>query len=484
MRVGSLVLAILLLAPGAALAQGDPSDEAPDALAPPAPLTDDGAGDPADRATTSTDPRGDAPPAPGDIPRDPSDEQAPAGAGAVDIERVAGPSVVRVRARLLDGRVRHASGVFVGPREVVTTYTALREADSGEVDLGGDPRPFTIDGVVAVDEARDLAVVLLAERDVGSRPIALAEAPPAEGDRVWTLAFPQHHTSSRPVLVAGRAQTPSRRGTLLSDHTPERGTPGGALVDARGELVGVLLPGEGPGGAARAADVDDLRDLLSRRHQPVRLLNLERFLNEEAEGEVYGEAYVDDGYAADDNGYSDLEDDGGAATRRRRSSRDRRSSGGSRSSSSSSRDVACVLAGCFVGPPVAMGAGLVAAGFSVCAIYGCAAVFVVLTTIARIGVVMASVGAGLALIAGVVAAGALLVTAAPALAPGVAGPGALAVAGGAGVVAIAGGSLVAGGAALARAWSDPPEEGSAEAPERAEVPPAAGAPRQGLREAY
>jgi S1-C subfamily serine protease len=475
-RLGFLLLTLLWVAPSAVWAQGDPSDEAPDALAPPPPLHDAApAGDPADDGPSMTPgPEGDAPPAPTAGTLDPSDQQLPATGGDADIARIAGPSVVRVRARLDDGRVRHASGVFVGPRAVATTYTALRGAVDGEIDLGGDPRPFTIDGVVGIDETRDLAIVVLRERDVGSRPVALADALPAEGDVVWAIAFPQSHTTSRPEIVAGRALRPTRRGTLLSDHQPEKGTPGGALVDARGRLVGVLLPGLGPDGAARAANVDDVRYLLAHRHKPVRLANLERFLDEGAEGALYGEPYTDDGYADNEEGYTDLDEREGSTGRRREPTEG--------AESSNKNDVACLLAGCFVAPPIAMAVGTLAAMFGVCAIYGCGAAFLLASTAGRLAIGAAAVGAAVALLAGVVAGAALLMAAAPGLTLGVAVPGALVLAGGAGAMTIAAGSVAASGVALAFAWRDEPEEGEADA--APEQPPTTGSVRQGLREAY
>ena len=168
-------------------------------------------------------------------------------------------------------------------------------------------------------------------------------------------------------MVVGNALVPTARGTLLTDHTNSSGDVGGALINDHGELVGLILPGQGPNGALRAAPVETVRALVDHRHPPVALGDLDRFLK------GHGTSGIRD---PQDNAYNELfgdvdDDDANDSTFSQRGSRRRGEEAGERDGAIRSSST-CLLGSILLGLPIAMVVGSCAAVFGVCSIYGCA----------------------------------------------------------------------------------------------------------------
>ena len=169
--------------------------------------------------------------------------------GMADAVENVGRSVVRVNGR----RRRPASGVVYGPEMVLTASHALEREEDLTVGVGdGRPLPARF---VGRDSSTDLAALRVESLDV-------AAATPSEGAaRIGQLALavgnPGRGEGPRASLgVVSSIGGPMRtwRGTRLeryiqTDATPYPGFSGGPLIDARGNVLGIMTTGLARGAA-------------------------------------------------------------------------------------------------------------------------------------------------------------------------------------------------------------------------------------------
>ena len=176
--------------------------------------------------------------------------------GMADAVEQVGPKVVRVNGR----RRRPASGVVYTPEMVLTASHVLeREEDLTIGTYDGRTLPARF---VGRDPSTDLAVLRVEDLEVDA-------ATPAEGSaRIGQLALavggPSRSEGPRASLgVVSAVGGPLRtgRGTRLeryiqTDATPYPGFSGGPLIDARGNVLGIMTAGWARGAAlAMPADV-------------------------------------------------------------------------------------------------------------------------------------------------------------------------------------------------------------------------------------
>ncbi len=172
--------------------------------------------------------------------------------GMADAVENVGRSVVRVNGR----RRRPASGVVYGPEMVLTASHALEREEDLTVGVGdGRTLPARF---VGRDSATDLAALRVESLDV-------AAATPSEGaarigQLVLAVGNPGRGEGPRASLgVVSSVGGPMRtwRGTRLeryiqTDATPYPGFSGGPLIDARGNVLGVMTTGLARGRRSRS----------------------------------------------------------------------------------------------------------------------------------------------------------------------------------------------------------------------------------------
>jgi S1-C subfamily serine protease len=209
--------------------------------------------------------------------------------GMADAVEKIGPSVVRVNGR----RRRSGSGVVYAPNTVLTASHVLEREEDLTVDTL-DGRTLSAE-FVGRDPSTDLAVLRVEGLDVDA-------ARPAEGDaRIGQLALavgnPGRSDGPRASLgVVSAVGGPTRmwRGPRLeryiqTDATPYPGFSGGPLIDARGDVLGIMTTGLARGMALavpaelawRVAKTLEERGSVKRGYlgilsQPVRLPDGER----------------------------------------------------------------------------------------------------------------------------------------------------------------------------------------------------------------
>jgi tetratricopeptide (TPR) repeat protein len=172
------------------------------------------------------------------------------------------PAVVRLR--LLGPQRREAglgSGFIISGGHVASARHGLLAADGAEVELR-DGRVLAVLGVVADDPVHDLVLLAVAwphgAPDVV--PLPLAAQPPPVGARVTVFGSPLGlEATVADGLVSAVGELPGLGPVLTISAPISPGSSGGPVVDARGQVVGVVR-GKRPGGenlnfAAAATDL-------------------------------------------------------------------------------------------------------------------------------------------------------------------------------------------------------------------------------------
>lgn len=155
----------------------------------------------------------------------------------------------------LRGLEAHQSGILVSPDGRILTV-ASTVLDSDQIDCVLDDGRRHEARLVGVDPRRELAVLQIEADELPCFTLAASPEPAVPGTRVIALsnmfgvaAGDERVTAQRGVVAAvvplearrGAAEAPFRGPVYVLDCTTNNpGSPGGALVDARGRLVGML----------------------------------------------------------------------------------------------------------------------------------------------------------------------------------------------------------------------------------------------------
>jgi hypothetical protein len=150
-----------------------------------------------------------------------------------------------------------ASGFLVGQRIVVTSLAAVAEPAAIVVRIGKRPIPATL---VASDPKRGLAVLVLSAA-VPGHVFTAGDAQLQVGSWVGVVGRPLNAgaaLSSHQVTATGKTAGGAAALALL-DGAGDPGLIGSPLIDPKGRLIGMIVPGEGaellavPGAALKAA---------------------------------------------------------------------------------------------------------------------------------------------------------------------------------------------------------------------------------------
>jgi S1-C subfamily serine protease len=168
------------------------------------------------------------------------------------VERV-GRATVQV-----NGRPRRpSSGVVYAPTLVLAAEHAIERDEDLSVEAATGP--VLAAQLVGRDLASDLAVLQVP--GLGAEPVSRAEMPARVGQFVLAVGRPAGRELMASIGIVSAVGGPVRtRGGMLeqyirTDATPYPGFSGGALIDARGAVLGILTTGLA-GGVALAVPVD------------------------------------------------------------------------------------------------------------------------------------------------------------------------------------------------------------------------------------
>lgn len=186
---------------------------------------------------------------------------------AASVERVARQLTVRVRSRGC-GRLGTASAVAVGPRLLVTNRHVVDGAETIELNYW-DGTSARAD-LTAVAVADDLALVRVSIRLPAVAH--LADTDPHDGTNVSVVGYPNGgaQTIERgEVIEYARLRKPTDASPVMRLSAPiAPGNSGGAVVNAAGDVVGVVFGVETETDYGLAIPVSAVRDLLADGGSP------------------------------------------------------------------------------------------------------------------------------------------------------------------------------------------------------------------------
>ncbi len=143
---------------------------------------------------------------------------------------------------------------------------------------------WTAGTVLASDPVRDLALVKLDIAHAGMKPLTLANAIPNAGDALHAMSHPgglefawvyaNGAVRQRGKIAFDVGENARRVSALVCQLPAQAGSPGGPIVNAKGELVGVLATREGAQQVGYCATTDEIREFLdvSLTDRPARTL--------------------------------------------------------------------------------------------------------------------------------------------------------------------------------------------------------------------
>lgn len=149
---------------------------------------------------------------------------------------------------------------------VITNHHVIEEASNAKVRFS-DGEEFDVEGILKMDEARDIAILKIKPRQ--SNVLKLAAALPRKGDPVYTFGAPLGEfdfSVSEGIVSAIRAKDelplPELEGTWIQTTAPiSHGNNGGPLVNTKGEVVGMNtlgFEGQNLNFAISCVDIADL----------------------------------------------------------------------------------------------------------------------------------------------------------------------------------------------------------------------------------
>jgi S1-C subfamily serine protease len=196
-----------------------------------------------------------------------------------DLVRRVKPSVVAIATYDAQGEaLMTGSGFFVRPGQVVTNLHVIRGAQRTEVKtLDGKGKVFPVAGLLAADEAGDLALLSVDLPPDRPRVSELARVLPDEGEQIVVIGNPLKLEGSVTDGIVSAVREVPNVGKIIQITAPiSHGNSGSPVFNMKGEVVGVVTVkvtnGQNINLAISAARVSQLRpgDLRPIARMPAR----------------------------------------------------------------------------------------------------------------------------------------------------------------------------------------------------------------------
>lgn len=148
------------------------------------------------------------------------------------------------------GRQSHGSGFFIDEGLVATNYHVIEKAKTASARLVNQSENFEVQGTVAVDPVRDLAILKVDNLSV--HPLVLGNSEAVRiGDPIYTVGNPRgiqgtfSEGSISNILPAGTPKNPDKM--IQFTAAISRGSSGGAVVNENVEVIGIVSETRGDG---------------------------------------------------------------------------------------------------------------------------------------------------------------------------------------------------------------------------------------------
>ncbi len=175
------------------------------------------------------------------------------------------------------------SGFFVAQDIIATNLHVIKNSDEGVVKIVGQQTLYEILGVVGVDEKNDLALLKVAK--IRGRAMSLNyDDSTAIGDEVYAVGSPQGLEGTFSQGIVSSIRKSSKQDLIQITAPISEGSSGGAVLNDRGEVVGVAVGAIESGQSLNfAIPVSFLRALISNQKPLVAIKGFNTVANNKAQ---------------------------------------------------------------------------------------------------------------------------------------------------------------------------------------------------------
>lgn len=160
-----------------------------------------------------------------------------------DLVRRLKPAVVAIVTYDASGdALTTGSGFFIRPGQVVTNLHVMRGARRSEIrTLDGKGRVHQVEGVLAIDEEGDLALLSVPTPPERARSSELSPVLPDEGERVFVIGNPLKLEGSVSDGIVSAVREVPGVGRIIQTTAPiSHGNSGSPIFNLKGKIVGVV----------------------------------------------------------------------------------------------------------------------------------------------------------------------------------------------------------------------------------------------------
>ena len=181
------------------------------------------------------------------------------GQSTPDIDKVDNAVVIVMIYDYKGNQVGHGSGFIIDDKgTVVTNYHNVKGASSLKVkiDNNGYKETYEVENIICGDPDKDLAKISLKNPYSKKFPfLTLSKTFPTKGEDCWAIGTPTEEIYMNTVskgLISNINQYSDPK-TLQTNAEISHGSSGGALINSKGEVIGVTSAGDGSDDGARAS---------------------------------------------------------------------------------------------------------------------------------------------------------------------------------------------------------------------------------------
>lgn len=153
-------------------------------------------------------------------------------------------STVLLKMQHASGSLSLGSGFFIEDGLIATNYHVIKNAKRGTAKLVGQDKSFAIDGYVAMDKDRDLAILKVTGLHAPALPLGNSDNVQV-GETVYAVGNPRglEGTFSPGVISSLRPEGNAViRGKILQITAPiSPGSSGGAVLNSKGQVIGIAV---------------------------------------------------------------------------------------------------------------------------------------------------------------------------------------------------------------------------------------------------
>ena len=137
-----------------------------------------------------------------------------------------------------DGTISEGSGFFIRPNYIATNYHVIEDATAAYIKLVGQQTTYRIESIAAADAEHDLAILKVSNTNPVVLPLANSDKVEI-GETVYAVGNPKGLEGTFSKGIVSAIQTGSNNKWIQIDASISPGSSGGAVLNNRGEVIGV-----------------------------------------------------------------------------------------------------------------------------------------------------------------------------------------------------------------------------------------------------